>query len=180
MEEKKQNEIVVSDKKEQNKSKKLFNISKTQQIIILSILGLILVIALAFSLADRIIKDYETPINKYYTSLESADVDKMLESYPKELREAKKEYLTDIITLLRKISNDTYTVKHKIIKSEELEETKIKELEKNFKDEYNYNANIKKAYIVKVESTIEYGDTKSVTTTEITVVRISMTWYIGK
>ena len=178
---KKKNEItVIEEKKDEKTSKKLFNLSKTKQIIILVVVGLCLVAAIIFSLANRIIKDYETPVSKYFDALETADIDKMLESYPKELRSAKKEYLKDVITLLKKVSNDTYTSKYKITGSEELDEVKIKELEKSFKEDYNYSVDINKAYIVKVESTIKYADTESVTTTELTVVRVSMTWYIAK
>lgn len=179
------NKIVLVDE-EKNKEEKInfekeklgFKFTRKHQIIVLSILSIFLFLFIIIKIVNVIQKEYESPIKEYYNGLEQMNIDTMLSAYPEEIRKSKKNITKEKVEFLKKISDGSFTIGYNITKEQELDELKLKEIVNELEKEYDKSYDVKKGYIVTVESTLKYKETESITTKKMNVIQIGWNWYI--
>ena len=122
--------------------------------------------------------DYETD------GIQNNDWDTYKKAYTKEMQEYYEdlfgggdEYVDFLYNSLTDQYGEDFELSYKISDSTEMDEEEIKELEEDYKDQYDIKITIDEAYTLSIKMTVEGEDDSDTEVSDVTVVKIDGDWY---
>lgn len=139
-------------------------------------------------------KGYVKVVKKYYKAVENADGKELMSLFPdeyneylmdvsdyddeEEMIEDKDEALEDSWDEAKDSFGEDVAFTYEIQKCKELDEDELKEINEDYKDDFDFEEEVSKGYEVKVRVIMEGEDKKESETQKLNVIKIKGKWYL--
>lgn len=143
---------------------------------IVSIIAVIIIVTMNLTIFNNA---YEEPVDNFLTAIEKGDGDYLEEVIPDYMIDDDDD-LDDTAKKLKAamviVVGEDFDLDYEIIEKEEIEDSKLKKIEKNISSKYDEDVDVDAGYNLKVEISIESDEKDESTETNISVYKIDGKW----